>query len=276
VVVVDVVVVVVLVVDGTVVVVLVVGGAVVVVVGGSEVVVVIVVVVVVDVVLVVVVDDVVVVVLLVEVVGVAEISQLVPENPDGQTQVYPLSSVARQVPPFRHGFGLQGLGTVVVVVVVPGVHIDEPGGAEVPTGHGVHDAPAPAENVFAGHRAQDDEPVNGAYVPGGHGSHAIAPLSSENVPGEHGVHDVAPTVSENVPGKHIKHGSMPVPLEVPGWQGCARADELTSTMAQSARKIGFIRVPEGRGLRCRLPARQPKIVLPGPSRVLGAEAMRPG
>jgi hypothetical protein len=152
--------------------------------------------------------------------------------------------VARQVPPFRHGFGLHGLGTVVVVVVAPAVHTDEPGGADVPGGHAVHDVAAPAENVSAGHWMQDDEPVKGVYVPDGHGSHAIAPLSVENVPGEHGVHEVAPTVSENVPGKHIRHGSMPVPLELPGWQGCARADELTNRVAQSARRIDFIRVPK--------------------------------
>jgi hypothetical protein len=100
---------------------------------------------VVDVVLVVeLVDDVVVVI------GGPPISQFWPEMPGGQTQRYVPDSVARQVPPFRHGtFGVhEPLGSVVVVVV-PAVHVDEPGGAEVPNAQGVHAAAAPVEKVFA-------------------------------------------------------------------------------------------------------------------------------
>lgn len=116
--------------------------------------------------------DVLVVVLVVEVVvvggsvvvvGTAEISQFVPENPDWQTHVYPPPSVARQMPPLRHGLGLHGFtgGMVVVVVVGPGVQTAEPGGADVPRGQAVQMVAAPSENVFAGHVRQDDQPVNG-------------------------------------------------------------------------------------------------------------------
>jgi hypothetical protein len=100
-----------------------------------------------------VVDDVVVVV------GGPPISQFWPEIPGGQRQRYVPDSVARQVPPFRHGsFGVHGLLGSVVVVVVPAVHVDEPGGADVPGGHGVHAAAAPVENVSAGQARQAAAP----------------------------------------------------------------------------------------------------------------------
>jgi hypothetical protein len=217
-----------------------------VVVGVVVVVVVVVRVVVVDVVVVLVVDDdvvvVVVVVVLVDdvvVVVPSNISQFVPENPGWQTQRYPPLSVARHVPSLRHGLGWQGFGTVVVVVVGPGVQVADPGGAVVPGGHAVHEVAPSAENVSDGQGRQDDEPANGLNVPGAQGMHAIAPLSSENVPAVHGVHDVAPTRGEDVPGKHITQGSMPVGLAVPGWQSCAKAEEPTSTVTQSASRIGF-------------------------------------
>jgi hypothetical protein len=95
------------------------------------------------------VDDVVVVV------GGPPISQFWPEMPGGQTQRYVPDSVARQVPPFRHGtVGVHGPLGSVVVVVVPAVHVDEPGGAEVPGAQGAHAAAAPVEKVFAGQARQ--------------------------------------------------------------------------------------------------------------------------
>jgi hypothetical protein len=120
----------------------------------------VVVVVVVVVVLVLVVDDVVVDV--VAVVVVVGFSQLMPDDPGGQTQRYPLESVARQMPPLKHGFGLHGWGRVVLVVVVPAVHTAEPGGADVPGGHAVQEVAAPTENVSAGQTRQSDEPAKGA------------------------------------------------------------------------------------------------------------------
>jgi hypothetical protein len=120
----------------------------------DEVVVVVDVLLVVEVVMVVeVVDDVVVVV------GGPPISQFWPEMPGGQTQRYDSGPAARHVPPFRHGsFGVHGLLGSVVVVVVPPVHVDEPGGADVPGGHGVHSAAAPVENVSAGQSRQAAAP----------------------------------------------------------------------------------------------------------------------
>jgi len=74
-------------------------------------------------------------------------------------QRYALDSVTRQVPPFRHGlFGRHGLLGSVVVVVVPAVHVDEPGGADVPGGHGAHAVAAPVENVSAGQTRQAGAP----------------------------------------------------------------------------------------------------------------------
>jgi len=102
---------------------------------------------------------VVVMVLVVEVVGGPPISQCWPEIPGGQRQRYELDSVARQVPPFRHGsFGVQGLLGSVVVVVAPAVHVDEPGGADVPGAQGVHAAAVPVENVSAGQARQAAAP----------------------------------------------------------------------------------------------------------------------
>lgn len=100
-----------------------------------------------------VVDDVVVVV------GGPPISQFEPEMPAGQMQRYVPDSAARQVPPFRHGLlGVHGLLGSVVVVVVPAVHAEEPGGADVPGGHGAHAVAAPVEDVSAGHVTQADAP----------------------------------------------------------------------------------------------------------------------
>ena len=91
------------------------------------------------------------------VVGGPPISQFVPEMPGGQTQRYVSDGVARQVPPLKHGLGVHGsLG--IVVVVVPAVHADEPGGADVPGGHGAHAVAAPVENVLAGQARQADAP----------------------------------------------------------------------------------------------------------------------
>jgi hypothetical protein len=66
--------------------------------------------------------------------------------------------VARQVPPFRHGFGVHGSLGSVVVVVGPAVHVDEPGGADVPGGHEAHVVAAPVENVSAGQARQAAAP----------------------------------------------------------------------------------------------------------------------
>src|SRR5207245_2516323 len=75
-----------------------------------------------------------------------------PVMPAGQMQTYAPGSVARHVPPFRHGLlGRHGLPGNVVVVVVPAVHTDEPGGALVLGGHEVHAAAPPMEYVSAGH-----------------------------------------------------------------------------------------------------------------------------
>ena len=49
-----------------------------------------------------------------------------------------------------------------VVVVGSGVHIDEPGGADVPGGHGAHAVAAPVEKVLAGQVRQADAPSAGA------------------------------------------------------------------------------------------------------------------
>ena len=68
------------------------------------------------------------------------------------------------------------MGSVVVVVVA--VHVAEPGGAE---------------------------------VPGGHGMHALAP-TDEKVSAGHCVHDVAPEALEYVPARQNRHGSDPVGL----------------------------------------------------------------
>ena len=114
----------------------------------------------------VVVDVLVVVVLVVEVVdevvvvvGAPPISQFWPVMPGGQTQRYEPDSVARHVPPFRHGsFGVHGLLGSVVVVVVPAVHVDEPGGADVPGAQAVHAAAPPVENVSAGQARQAAAP----------------------------------------------------------------------------------------------------------------------
>jgi len=85
------------------------------------------------------------------VVGGPPISQFVPEMPDGQMQRYVPVSVARQVPPFRHGlFGIHGSAGSVVLVVVPAVHADEPGGADVPGAQAVQTVAPPVENVSAG------------------------------------------------------------------------------------------------------------------------------
>lgn len=98
-------------------------------------------------------------VLVVEVVGGPPISQCWPEMPGGQRQRYELVSVARQVPPFRHGsFGVQGLLGSVVVVVAPAVQVDEPGGADVPGAQGVQAAAVPVENVSAGQARQAAAP----------------------------------------------------------------------------------------------------------------------
>jgi hypothetical protein len=102
-------------------------------------------------------------VLLLVVVVVPPISQFGPEMPGGQTQRYALDSVARQVPPFRHGsFGRHGLLGSVVVVVGPAVHADEPGGADVPGGQGAHAVAAPVENVSAGQARQAGAPPSAA------------------------------------------------------------------------------------------------------------------
>ena len=128
---------------------------------------------------VVVVDAVVVVVDVVAVVVVVGFSQLVPDDPGWQTQRYPLVSVARQMPPLRHGFGLHGRGRVVLVVVVPGLHTAEPGGADVPGGQAVQEVAAPSEKVSSGQEGHSGDPGNGAEVPAGQALHEIAPLPSE-------------------------------------------------------------------------------------------------
>ncbi len=102
-----------------------------------------------------VVDDVVVV--------VPPFSQFVPVMPAGQMHTYAPASVARHVPPFRHGLlGRHGFAGKVVVVVVPAVHTAEPGGALVPGGQEVHAVAAPVENVFAGHARHADAPAAAA------------------------------------------------------------------------------------------------------------------
>src|SRR5947208_1676754 len=70
---------------------------------------------------------------------------------------------AGHVPAFRDGLlGRHGLPGNVVVVVVPAVHTDEPGGALVLGGHEVHAAAPPLEYVSAGHARQADAPAAAA------------------------------------------------------------------------------------------------------------------
>lgn len=156
------------------------------------------------------------------VVGGPPISQFAPEMPGGQMQRYPLGGAARQVPPFRHGLlGAHGVPGSVVVVVVPAVHVDEPGGADVPAGHGAHAVAAPVANVSAGQARQAAAPSDAACVPAAQGAHDVAPAAPALVPAGHGAHAVAPALAANVPGKQDRHGWLPDALNDPGWQGCA-------------------------------------------------------
>ena len=100
------------------------------------------------------VDDVVVVVT-----GPPPISQFVPEMPGGHTQIWVPEGVAIQVPPLTHVLtGAHGSLGSVVEVVVPAVQADEPGGANVPGGHGAHAEAAPVENVSTGQSRQAAAP----------------------------------------------------------------------------------------------------------------------
>ena len=94
--------------------------------------------------------------------GPPPISQFVPEMPGGHTQIWVPEGVAIQVPPLTHVLtGAHGSPGSVVEVVVPAVHADAPGGANVPGGHGVHAEAVPVENVLTGQSRQPAAPPCG-------------------------------------------------------------------------------------------------------------------
>ena len=167
------------------------------------------------------------------VVGGPPISQFVPEMPGGQMQRYVPDVVARQVPPLKHGPGVHASLGSVVVVVVPAVHVDEPGGADVPGAQGAHTDADPVENVLAGHSRQAAAPA-AAKVPAGQAGHDVAPAPPALVPAAHGAHEVAPALAANVPGKQYKHGRLPDALDDPGGQGVADVGTAYSRLTSCA------------------------------------------
>jgi hypothetical protein len=90
---------------------------------------------------------------------------------------------------------------------VHGVH-GPPGGPDVPAGHGA--------SVVVVTGMHEDDPGSDV-VPGGHGRHDDVPASGANVFAAHGEHDIAPGLGASKPAAHSVHGSLPSGLKRPGW-----------------------------------------------------------